>query len=78
MYAAKYRQFSTNIKVKIIKLIPVLLARTLGPLSQLAYNNFTCGGGGGVGSVGVGWGWGEVALPPLSVEPRLVRKHLQI
>ncbi len=29
--AFSYRQFSTNINIKIIKLIPVLLARTFGP-----------------------------------------------
>ncbi len=29
--ALYYRQLSTNIKIKILKLIPVLLARALGP-----------------------------------------------
>ena len=37
--------------------------------------NFTCGGGAGGGSVGVGWGRGEVALPPLSVEPKIDKKY---
>ncbi len=29
--ASKFRQFSTNVKIKLMRLIPALLARTFGP-----------------------------------------------
>ena len=35
-----YRQFSTNIKIKLIKSIPVLLARAFGPSGQSGIATF--------------------------------------